>query len=95
MINALHSSRDNGTKLFDHGDSKFGWADVYKMWIRECKISSGSARMVPQLRESHIIRDPWTKLNVSPAKILQVSNIDFSTITQGALFRTCVICSST
>ena len=28
--------------------------------------------MVPKLREIHIIRDPWTKLNVAPAKILQV-----------------------
>ena len=32
----------------------------------------GHARMVPKLRETHIIRDSWTKLNVSPAKIMQV-----------------------
>jgi hypothetical protein len=30
--------------------------------------------MVPRLRECHIIRDSWTKLNVSPAKIMQVTN---------------------
>lgn len=29
--------------------------------------------MVPKLRETHIIiRDSWTKLNVAPAKIMQV-----------------------
>ena len=30
--------------------------------------------MVPQLREVHVIRDSWTKLNVAPAKILHVCN---------------------
>ena len=30
------------------------------------------ARMIPRLREIHIIRDSWTKLNVTPAKIMQV-----------------------
>lgn len=28
--------------------------------------------MVPRLKEIHILRDSWTKLNVSPAKIMQV-----------------------
>ena len=43
------------------------------MWIRECdKKKTGHARMVPKLRESHIVRDSWTKLNVAPAKIMQV-----------------------
>lgn len=27
---------------------------------------------VPGLKESHIIRDSWTRLNVKPAKIMQV-----------------------
>ena len=38
-------------------------------------MSKGLTRMVPKLRESHIIRDAWTKLNVTPAKIMQVSNL--------------------
>ena len=35
-------------------------------------MDNGLARMVPKLRETHIIRDSWTKLNVKPAKIMQV-----------------------
>ena len=29
-------------------------------------------RMIPRLKEVHVIRDAQTKLNVSPAKIMQV-----------------------
>ena len=77
MINALHSSRENGTKAFEHKGSTFGWIDIYKMWMRECeRKGKGHARMVPKLRETHIIRDSWTKLNVSPAKIMQVHTIE-------------------
>ena len=73
MINALHSSRENGTKAFQHEDNTFGWLDIYKMWMRECnRRENGHARVVPKLRETHIIRDSWTKLNVAPAKIMQV-----------------------
>ena len=65
MINALHSSRENGTKAFHHKGSTFGWIDIYKMWMRECeRREKGHARMVLKLRETHIIRDSWTKLNV-------------------------------
>ena len=28
--------------------------------------------MVPRLKEAHVLKDAWTKLNVSPAKIMQV-----------------------
>ena len=43
------------------------------MYARECsRVAKGLARMVPKLRETHIIRDSWTKLNVAPAKIMQV-----------------------
>ena len=48
------------------------------MFVRECeKADKGVARMVPKLREVHIIRDSWTKLNVAPAKIMQVSSFIF------------------
>ena len=46
---------------------------LQKMYDRECsRVAKGLARMVPKLRETHIIRDSWTKLNVAPAKIMQV-----------------------
>ena len=73
MINALHSSKESGTKSFECIGTELGWADIHKMWVRECERRDvGAARMVPKLREVHIIRDPWTKLNVAPAKIMQV-----------------------
>ena len=75
MINAL--PRENGTKAFEHKGGTFGWIDIYKMWMRECeRCQKGHARMVLRLRETHIIRDSWTKLNVSPAKIMQVNWAD-------------------
>lgn len=76
MINSLFSSKEGGTKAFVLNDIMFGWKSVLKMFERECqRMSKGLTRMVPKLRESHIIRDVWTKLNVTPAKIMQVSNL--------------------
>ena len=44
------------------------------MYSRECsRKDSGGARMVPKLHESFVLHDSWTKLNVMPAKIMQVS----------------------
>jgi len=76
MINALHSSRNGGTKNFMLNGNYFGWKTIINMYERECnRVSNGIARMVPKLWETHIIRDSWTKLNVSPAKIMQVRKI--------------------
>ena len=47
-----------------------------KMYHRECdRVKNGLARSIPKLRETHIIRDSWTKLNVAPAKIMQVMKV--------------------
>ena len=74
MINALFSSRSGGTKSFILDGITFGWNSITMMFERECqRISSGLTRMVPRLREAHIVRDAWTKLNVTPAKIMQVN----------------------
>ena len=44
------------------------------MFERECgHVKDGYTRMIPKLREAHIIRDSWIKLNVAHAKIMQVS----------------------
>ena len=37
------------------------------------RVRNGQTRMVPRLREAHCLRDSWTKLNLLPAKIMQVS----------------------
>ena len=73
MINALFSSRVGGTKSFFLDNQEFGWNAIVAMYGRECdRMKNGLTRMVPRLKEIHIIRDSWTKLNVTPAKIMQV-----------------------
>ena len=75
MINALFSSKDTGTKQFQRGKGSvlFGWISITDLYKRELgRVSNGQARMVPRLKEAHCLRDSWTKLNVLPAKIMQV-----------------------
>ena len=76
MIAALYSSRDNGgTKDFVNSEGiHFGWEtieEVYRMDMKRAK--NGQTRKVPKLKYSYIVRDSWTRLNVLPAKIMQVS----------------------
>jgi len=75
MINALFSSKSGGTKLFQRGkdNSSFGWSNIVDMYTREVdRARQQQTRMIPRLKEVHVIRDAQTKLNVSPAKIMQV-----------------------
>ena len=73
MINALHSSRLEGTKNFTLNGKQFGWKAIADLFDRECqRVIDENARMIPKLREAYIIRDSWIKLNVAPAKIMQV-----------------------
>jgi len=90
MINALFASKDGGARKFKTSTGiQFGWQAIVDMYTRECqRRDSGVARMIPRLREIHIIRDSWTKLNVTPAKIMQVSfNKKLYTIFHTALLR--------
>ena len=73
MINTLFFSKLDGTKNFTLDGISFGWKPIVSMYEQECqRVSSGMTRMVLKLKEIHIIRDSWTKLNVTPAKIMQV-----------------------
>ena len=76
MINALFSSKSGGTKQFQHeGHCTFGWQAILDLYKREIdRASKQVARMVPNLKEAHCLRDAWTKLNVIPAKIMQVKS---------------------
>ena len=76
MVNALFSSKPGGTKQFKRvNEAEFGWKAITDLYTRELiRVSKSQARMVPRLREAHCLRDSWTKLNVLPAKIMQVSN---------------------
>ena len=54
---------------------KFGWETIVTLYKRDCeRVSKGLTRMVPKMKEAYVIRDAWTKLNVAPAKIMQVAN---------------------
>ena len=73
MINALYSSQRGGTKCFEMDGINFGWKAISDMYKREIERRNlGAARMIPRLRESYVLRDAWTKLNVAPAKVMQV-----------------------
>ena len=76
MINALFASKVRGTRMFQNATgTSFGWQAIVDMYQRECKKhDSGHARMIPTLCENQVIRDSWTKLNVTNAKIMQVYN---------------------
>ena len=76
LIAALHSSRQvNGKQVkdFDVYGVHFGWQVLKELWKREMnRARCGRMRRVPQLSYRHIFRDCWTRLNVKPAKIMQV-----------------------
>ena len=74
MIAALYSSRTDGTKEFKLEGVAFGWKTVEKVYQADmCRAKGGISRQVPGLKYAHIVRDNWTRLNVLPAKIMQVS----------------------
>lgn len=72
-IAALYSSRARGTKSFQKDGVQFGWQPIIDQY--ECdqtRAEQNLARRVPGLRYSFVHRDSWTRLNVLPAKIMQV-----------------------
>lgn len=76
MIAALHSSRPGGTKNFEIDGCNFGWKALEDMFFREVeRARTNQLRRVKDLKESHIYRDSWTRLNVKPAKIMQVNHV--------------------
>ena len=75
IIAALYSSRNKGKKSFEKGGTTFGWQPIIDQYHRDQERSAkGLGRRVPGLRYSYVQRDCWTRLNVMPAKIMQVRN---------------------
>ena len=74
MVNALFSSKTDGSKLFQRPDKcVFGWKAIDDLYQREIeRLKQKLARMIPKFKETYVLRDAWTKLNVHPAKIMQV-----------------------
>ena len=74
MIAALYASRGTqSTNDFTRGGIKFGWGAIEDMLKREVeRMQTNKLVRVPGLKENYVYRDPWTRLNVKPAKIMQV-----------------------
>lgn len=78
MVSALYQSRPRatgGTRDFTKGGVSFGWQSLKGLYARELeRMQSGQLTRVPKLRQSHILRDSWTRLNVLPSMIMQVNS---------------------
>jgi hypothetical protein len=75
MVNQLWASQESCAKSFilKRDGASFGWDQIREMWERERhRRDNGLIRLEPRLNKSMIDRDAWTKLNVKPAKIMQV-----------------------
>ena len=73
MIAALYSSRQQGTKEFTKDNHQFGWKTVETVFAQEMeRAANGLSRKVPGLKYAFVYQDNWTRLNVLPAKIMQV-----------------------
>ena len=72
MIAALYSSRRDGTKEFSKSESHFGWYTIGAVYRSDLTRAQDISRRVPGLKYSHVVCDSWTRLNVLPAKIMQV-----------------------
>ena len=82
MVNQLWSSRETRPKDFVTSGKdpvRFGWKTIEDLWKREkLRRDSHLVRLVPGMVQSFIERDAWTKLNVKPAKIMQVTTNKFN-----------------
>ncbi|XP_067036014.1 uncharacterized protein [Acropora muricata] len=51
----------------------FGWETIEKIYDQEIeRAETGRSRKVPGLKYAFVYRDNWTRLNVKPAKIMQI-----------------------
>ncbi len=75
----MYSSRTDGTNYFNLGGVTFGWETIQRVYQSDPK--NGISRRVPGLKYAHV-RDSWTRLNVLPAKIMQVSSSKLYTATE-------------
>ena len=77
MVSALFQSREKvtgGTRSFVKDGRHFGWKVIQDLYKRELeRIKKGQITRVPKLKKSYIRRDSWTRLNVLPSKVMQVS----------------------
>ena len=78
MIAALDHSRLQTTSpsKFSVDGIDFGWEVIEGMLRREVeRRKHNQLPRVPKLKKNYVHRDAWTRLNVVPAKIMQVTTI--------------------
>ncbi len=87
MVAALYSSRNEGTKMFKKGSAFFGWSSVESVYKSDLyRAQQGITRRVPGLKYAYVVRDSWTRLNVLPAKIMQVCMKTSCFVNDGIIF---------
>lgn len=73
MIAALYSSRPSGSNSLTLDAIQFGWETIEKVYNQEMEgAEMGRSHKVPGLKYAFVYRDNWTRLNMRPAKIMQV-----------------------
>ena len=74
MIAALYSSRTRGSKKLTLDRTMFGWETIETTYRQEMeRAERGLSGKVQGLKYAFVYRDNWTRLNVRPAKIMQVT----------------------
>ena len=69
LIAALYSSRCDGSNKFEKDGILFGWKPIEDMLHKEVQRKNYQLPRVSGLKENFVYRDPWTRLNVNPAKV--------------------------
>lgn len=76
LVSVLYNSGVEKTKHFFKGGTFFGWKTIERLWEREVERSQkGQMVTIPRMKSRYIYRDSWTRLNVTPAKIMQVQYV--------------------
>lgn len=76
MVGQLYNSRSSGTKLFRKNDVEFGWKSIIDIYYHDIDNAKQNRSLsVPGLKKDFIVRDSWTRLNVTPSKIMQQQNM--------------------
>lgn len=90
MIAALYSSRPQGAKHFTRNNHHFGWKTIEKVFAEDLERAENRlSQKVPGLKYAPVYRDNWTRLNVRPAKIMQVC---FITVRVKCEYNDTVVC---
>lgn len=72
VIAQLYASRQGGAKAFEKDGIAFGWQPIREVYnIDVINAQQNNLQQVKGLRLSYVVRDAWTRLNVTPSKIMQ------------------------